>query len=143
MHILILNGPNLNMLGDRESEQYGTITYDSLCEYVSNYAHKHNVKLTIEQTNSESDLIDLIHGSKKYDGLIINPAAFTHTSVAIRDALACVKLPKIEVHLSNVHARESFRHHSYSAASCIGQVSGFGKNSYLMAINYLVELYES
>ena len=137
MNVLIINGPNLNMLGQRETEQYGELTYSELCNQLQDCGRGLNLNLTIKQSNAEHELIQWIQEASDYDALIINPAAFTHTSIAIRDALACLDIPKIEVHLSNVYAREAFRHTSYSAASCIGQVAGFGIKSYFMALNYI------
>lgn len=139
MKIRVLHGPNLNRLGVREPDVYGRETLESLNTKLEFHAKELGVKLEISQYTSESDIIEAIHQlDSGYDGLIINPAAYTHTSVAIRDALASVTLPKIEVHLSNVHAREEFRHTSLTAGACMGQICGFGVNSYLLALHQLV-----
>lgn len=139
--ILVVHGPNLNMLGTREPEIYGSDTLEDLNLYIQKYAKKLNQTVEFFQSNSEKELIDIIHASpKKYSALIINPAAFTHYSIAITDALAIISIPKIEVHLSNVHKREEFRHKSFTAAHCIGQICGFGKRSYTLALCYLSEL---
>ncbi|MDP5275682.1 type II 3-dehydroquinate dehydratase [Chengkuizengella axinellae] len=142
--ILILNGPNLNMLGIREPGVYGSQSLASIQENLKILADTLNVELTFFQSNVEGEIIEIIH--KAYgnmDGIVINPAAFTHYSYAIRDALSAVKLPTVEVHLSNIHQRESFRHISVTAPVVIGQISGFGAHSYelgLMALhNKLIE----
>tara|TARA_Y200000002_G_C22613305_1_gene634848 strand:+ start:829 stop:1269 length:441 start_codon:yes stop_codon:yes gene_type:complete len=134
--ILVINGPNLNLLGSREPDIYGSFSLDSLEKELTKYATLKQINLSFFQSNSESEIIDIIHNSKsKHDAIIINPAAFTHTSVAIRDALSAIKLPVVEVHISNIYARESFRHHSYIAPVCIGQISGFGPKGYELAID--------
>ena len=134
--ILVINGPNLNLLGSREPDIYGSFSLDSLEKDLTKYASIKQIKLSFFQSNSESEIIDTIHDSKSsHDAIIINPAAFTHTSVAIRDALSAIKLPVVEVHISNIYARESFRHHSYIAPVCIGQISGFGSKGYELAID--------
>ena len=139
MKILILHGPNLNMLGKRDPKFYGQQSLEDLNKIIEQKAESLSIKVDIYQENAEAELIKHIHEApEKYDALIINPAAFTHYSIAIRDALGSIDLPKVEVHLSNVHARESFRQESYTAAECIGQISGFGSSSYLMALDYLV-----
>lgn len=137
MTILIIHGPNLNMLGTREESIYGSKTLVDIDNDIKTEASKLDLKVDFFQSNSESDIIDVIHKApNNYSGIIINPAAFTHYSIAIRDALASISLPKIEVHLSNVHAREEFRHTSFTAGVCIGQICGFGVESYLLALNY-------
>ncbi|NDC82056.1 type II 3-dehydroquinate dehydratase [bacterium] len=141
MKILVIHGPNLNMLGTREPSVYGSITLESLNDTLIQKAKSLNVELDVFQSNSEGGLINKIqHAPQNYDALIVNPAAYTHTSIAIRDALASISIPKVEVHLSNIHAREEFRHRSVTAGVCQGQISGFGVKSYLMALYYLTEL---
>ncbi|MEO1327619.1 MAG: type II 3-dehydroquinate dehydratase [Pseudomonadota bacterium] len=138
-HILILNGPNLNLLGTREPAHYGRDTLDDIVGKVRDVASALNVDITAFQSNSESELIDRVHASSSdgTDGLIVNPAAFTHTSIALRDALAAVGKPFVEVHLSNVYAREPFRHHSYFSDLAIGVISGLGSYGYLAALQAL------
>jgi 3-dehydroquinate dehydratase-2 len=143
--ILILHGPNLNLLGKREPDVYGTTTLDDINQMLSQTAATLDASVTPFQSNHEGALVDAIHAARgQHQGILINPAAYTHTSVAIRDAIAAVALPTVEVHLSNVYKRESFRHHSYIAPVAIGQISGFGAESYrlgLMAlVNYLRSL---
>lgn len=138
LHVLVLHGPNLNLLGRREPETYGSVTLDSINDKLDSIAASLNVELSIFQENSEGALVDRIHAAfDMKDGLLINPGAYTHTSVAIRDAIAGVSLPTVEVHLSNVYKRESFRHHSYIAPVAIGQISGFGWHSYVLGLQAL------
>lgn len=142
MKILCLNGPNLNMLGTREPEKYGNTTLADIEKEISKEALKLNAEISFFQSNIEGELVTAIQKAKDvYDGIIINPAAYTHTSVAIRDAILAVNLPAVEIHLSNIHKREEFRHISYTAPVCIGQITGFGKYGYIMALyalqNYL------
>lgn len=133
--ILVLNGPNLNMLGKREPEIYGSQSLDQIMAELSETAQEININLTHLQSNAEHELIDTIHNSyQNIDFIIINPAAFTHTSVALRDALLSVNIPFIEVHLSNVHAREKFRHHSYLSDIAQGVICGLGANGYFFAL---------
>lgn len=140
MKVLILNGPNLNLLGTRKPEIYGTTTLADIQEKLEQFALAHDLTLTFQQSNHEGDLVDAIQQAKgNYDYLVINAAAYTHTSIAIRDAIEAVEIPAIEVHLSNIHAREEFRHHSYLAPVCVGQICGFGQYSYLMALQYIIE----
>ena len=145
MKILVINGPNINMLGMREPEIYGTQTYADLEKSIENYATSKKaeglpqIEIRVVQSNCEGDIVHMIHHAYgNYDALILNPGAFTHYSYAIYDALLSVSLPAVEVHISNVYKREEFRHKSVVAAACIGQISGFGFNSYLMAIDYLL-----
>lgn len=139
--ILVLHGPNLNLLGLREPQHYGNATLDSINQTLSNKAKLANITLESFQSNSEADLIDKIQSiaTKSVDFVIINPAAFTHTSVAMRDALSAVKVPFIEVHLSNVFAREAFRHHSYFTDIAVGIISGLGAKGYELALDYAIE----
>lgn len=136
--ILVLHGPNLNLLGLREPEHYGRATLDSINQELSDTARKAGASLESFQSNSEAELIAKIQSlaTDRADFIIINPAAFTHTSVALRDALSAVKIPFIEVHLSNVHAREAFRHHSYFSDLAVGVICGLGAQGYRMALDY-------
>ncbi len=140
MKILIINGANLNMLGVREPEVYGTETLADIQAYVVEKTADTGAELEFYQSNCEGEIIDKIHAAHtEYDGIVINPGAYTHYSYAICDALSSVKTPAVEVHLSNIHKRESFRHTSVTAASCIGQICGFGKYGYVMAVRALLE----
>lgn len=133
--VLLLNGPNLNLLGKREPEIYGAQTLEQLVTDLSKLAQELNIELTHTQSNSESELIDAIHQAMgQVDFIVINPAAFTHTSVAIRDALLGVDIPFIEVHISNVHAREEFRHKSFLSDKALGVICGFGVDGYEFAL---------
>lgn len=136
MRILVLNGPNLNLLGQREPEQYGSISLTQINERMLALSSELGDDLTFFQSNHEGDLIDAVHDAleNKIDFIIINPAAFTHTSIAIRDALLGVDIPFIEVRLSNVYQREPFRHHSYFSDIAVGVISGFGAHGYEMAL---------
>ena len=143
-NILLLNGPNLNMLGAREPKHYGSISLASIEEKIQTLATQHNVKVECFQANSEEKLINKIHESfQQVDFILINPAAYTHTSVALRDALLAVSIPFVEIHLSNVHKRESFRHHSYFSDVAEGVICGLGAKGYefafLFAIDYLAK----
>ncbi len=147
LKILVLNGPNLNLLGTREPEIYGTETMDSIAKDLNACAEQlDGVELEFRQSNSESDLITWIGDAKgKFDGIIINPAAFTHTSLGVADALKAVAgiVPAVEVHLSNTHAREEIRHKSLTAPGCIGQIMGFKGYSYILALQALVSYLRS
>lgn len=138
--ILVLHGPNLNLLGTREPEHYGKDTLEGINQRLLEQAKKADVQLEAFQSNAEAELIGKIQSlaSKSVDFIIINPAAFTHTSVAMRDALAAVKIPFIEVHLSNVYAREAFRHHSYFTDIAVGVISGLGAQGYSLALDYAI-----
>jgi len=138
--ILVLHGPNLNLLGTREPEHYGKETLDGINQLLLKQAKKADITLETFQSNAEAELIGKIQSlaGKSVDFIIINPAAFTHTSVAMRDALAAVKIPFIEVHLSNVYARESFRHHSYFSDIAVGVISGLGSQGYALALDYAI-----
>lgn len=139
-HILLLNGPNLNLLGTREPEKYGKTTLAEIVSDISSQADALNVKLSHLQSNAEYALIDRIHEAKgNVDYIVINPAAFTHTSVALRDALLAVSIPFIEVHLSNVHAREPFRHHSYLSDIAAGVICGLDVDGYSWALQTAVK----
>lgn len=139
--ILLLLGPNLNMVGIREKGVYGDESADSINLQVSEFANQIGYECDIYQSNHEGDLIDRIHDAMgKYDGVIINAGALTHYSYALRDAIASVCIPFIEVHMSNVYAREEFRHKSVIAPVCVGQIAGFGKNSYILALSALKNL---
>ena len=139
-NILVIHGPNLNLLGTREPEIYGADTLESINQSLSKMAEQHGINLQTVQSNNEGDIVGYIQqaGAKHVHCVIINPAAFTHTSVAIRDAFLATRLPFIEVHLSNVHAREEFRLHSYLSDLALGVISGFGKTSYLLALEAAV-----
>lgn len=137
--VLVLHGPNLNLLGLREPEVYGLTTLDQVNESLRLMASKFGVKVDCLQSNHEGNLVDAIHNARGvHEGILINPGAYTHTSIAIRDALAGVEIPTVEVHLSNIYTREEFRHHSYIAPVAIGQISGFGVDSYLLGLQALV-----
>ncbi|NOY14027.1 MAG: type II 3-dehydroquinate dehydratase, partial [Deltaproteobacteria bacterium] len=132
MKILLINGPNLNLLGTREPEVYGHETLEQIMQALAGDASARGIELETFQSNSEGALIDRVHQAKQEDcvGIIINPGGYTHTSIALRDALSGVDLPTVEVHLSNIHAREQFRHHSFIAPIAIGQICGFGALGY-------------
>ncbi len=145
MKILVINGPNLNMLGKREPEIYGTTTIEEIEKSLSEYARSfEGVELEFFQSNHEGEIVEKIQGALgTFDGILINPAAYTHTSLAIADAIKAVNLPSVEIHLSNIHSREEFRKNSFTAPACIGQIAGFGKNSYLAALFCLVKHLEN
>ena len=137
--ILVINGPNLNMLGRREPNLYGNMTLDEINKKIMDYAQKRNVELEFFHSNIEGELIDQIQNSVgHFDGIIINAGAYSHTSIAIRDAVAGINIPVAEVHISNIFKREGFRHHSYLTPVCVGSVVGFGYLSYLLALEYFV-----
>jgi len=138
--ILVLHGPNLNLLGIREPDVYGKITLAEINQLISEKARGQNYQVQIEQSNHEGVLIDRIQDAKNWaDGILINAGAYTHTSIAIRDAISGVQLPTVEVHLSNIHARDPFRHVSMIAPVCVGQICGFGFNSYLLGLQALMD----
>ena len=136
--ILVLNGPNINMLGIREKSLYGTATYDDLCELINKKAEELQINVVIRQSNSEGQLVDWIQECYgKTDGIVMNPGAYTHYSIAILDALKSVNLPAVEVHISNIHQREEFRRHCVTTAGFTGQICGLGLQGYLLALEYL------
>lgn len=137
--ILIINGPNLNLLGEREPGIYGNDTYEALCEQIMDKAENMEIKCEIFQSNHEGAIIDKLHSARlKFDGIVLNAGAYTHYSYAIRDAIAAIKIPVIEVHISNVFARDEFRKNSVIAPVCCGSISGFGLASYFLAMDALV-----
>lgn len=140
MRIVVLNGPNLNRLGKREPTIYGHETLQDIEHKLEEQAKEFQIELSFLQSNREDELIDAIHEAddQAVDGIILNPAAFTHYSIALRDAIASVDVPVVEVHISNVHQRESFRATSVTAPVCIGQITGFGSDGYLLALQSLV-----
>jgi 3-dehydroquinate dehydratase-2 len=139
MKILVLHGPNLNLLGSRENDVYGSVTLDAINRELEDLAKAEGVKLAIHQSNAEGELVDWIQkAAGAFDALLINPGAFTHTSIALRDAIAGVGIPAIEVHVSNIYRREAFRQHSYIAGVAVGQISGFGSDSYVLGLRAAV-----
>lgn len=141
MKILVINGPNLNMVGIREKTIYGTRDFKDICNYINEEGQKRNIDIKLFQSNIEGEIINEIHNAyyENYDGIIINPGAFTHYSYAILDAIKAVNINTVEVHLSNIHAREEFRHKSVIAPACIGQICGFKEFGYVMAMEALIE----
>ena len=140
-NIIVINGPNLNLLGERERSQYGSVTYDELKNNCLKYSKTLEINIEFTQSNIEGEIVTIIQeAKKKYDALIINAAGFTHTSVAIRDALAIFKKPSIELHISNIHKREEFRHRSMISDVVTGIICGLGVNGYILAINAMHEL---
>ena len=140
LKILVLHGPNLNLLGTREPSIYGTMTLEELNASLINLGIELGVLIESRQSNVEGELVTWIQEAKhRFDGLVFNPAAYTHTSIALRDAIVGVKIPMVEVHLSNIHHRESFRRRSYLASVSLGQISGFGPQSYLLGLRALVD----
>lgn len=140
LNILVLHGPNLNLLGQREPNIYGTVTLATINRLLQEKAAYLQVNMVSLQSNHEGVLVDAVHeAGQKHQGILINAGAYTHTSIALRDAIAAVKIPTVEVHLSNIYQRESFRHYSYIAPIAIGQISGFGASSYCLGLQALVE----
>jgi 3-dehydroquinate dehydratase-2 len=139
--VLILHGPNLNLLGTREPEVYGSVTLDEINRRLQDRAAERGIEVRCVQSNSEGALIDAIHDARDWaDGIVFNPGAYTHTSYALRDAIAAVGLPTVEVHLSNVDAREEFRRRSVIAPVCVGKVAGFGWYSYVLGLDGLIQV---
>jgi len=141
--ILVINGPNLNMLGKREKEFYGDITLEMINANLDKIAKSLNVEIQFFQSNLEGAIIEKIHGATDIDGMIINLGAYTHTSIAIRDALSILKKPFVEVHLSNIYSREAFRHKSFISDLAVGVIAGFKEESYFLALNALVNYLKS
>lgn len=141
MKILFLNGPNLNLLGQREPQVYGKTTLADIEAMVRKHASTRGATIDFRQTNLEGELVGWIQGAKgAFDAIVLNAAAYTHTSVALRDAIAATGVPAIEIHLSNIHAREEFRHNSLIAGVCRGQIAGFGANSYILGLEAAINI---
>lgn len=143
MKILVINGVNMNMLGSRETEKYGTMTLKDLEKDLYAFSFELGIDIETFQSNFEGEIVEKIHSAKdNFDGIVINAGAYTHTSIAIRDAISAVDIPTVEVHMTNIYKREEFRHHSYLAPVCIGQISGFGADSYKLGLkavkNFLI-----
>lgn len=139
MRILVINGVNMNMLGFRETEKYGTMTLKDLEKDLYAFSFEHEIDLETYQSNIEGEIVEKIHSAKAgVDGIVINAGAYTHTSIAIRDAISAINIPTVEVHMTNIYKREEFRHHSYLAPVCVGQISGFGTNSYKLGIEAII-----
>lgn len=144
MKILFLNGPNLNLLGTREPQVYGKTTLSDIEALVRNQAKARNVEIDFRQSNNEGELVSWIQDAKgKFEAIVLNAAAYTHTSVALRDAISATGVPTIEIHLSNIHAREEFRHKSLIAGVCRGQIAGFGAYSYVLGLNAAINIIET
>lgn len=137
--ILVIHGPNLNLLGKRKPEIYGKMNLEKINEEIKKFGKKNRIKIEIIQSNEQGEIVDAIHKSEGYSGIVINPGGYTHTSVAIRDAIEAVGTPTVEVHLSNIYAREEFRHTSITAPVCKGQISGLGWLGYILALEYLIK----
>jgi 3-dehydroquinate dehydratase-2 len=139
LRLLVLHGPNLNLLGTREPLVYGRVSLADIDKSITRHASTLGIAVQSKQTNVEGELVTCIQNARgHFDGIVINPAAYTHTSIAIRDAIAAVALPTVEVHLSNIHQREEFRHHSFISGVALGQISGFGPTGYLLAMEGLI-----
>lgn len=144
MKILFLNGPNLNLLGTREPQVYGKTTLSDIEALVRNQAKARNVEIDFRQSNNEGELVSWIQDAKgNFEAIVLNAAAYTHTSVALRDAISATGVPTIEIHLSNIHAREEFRHKSLIAGVCRGQIAGFGAYSYVLGLNAAINIIET
>ena len=139
--ILILNGPNLNLLGKRQPEIYGTLTLAQIEQRVRALAKELGIEIEFRQSNSEGELVTWIQeAANKFGAIVINPAAYTHTSLAMRDAVSAIGIPTVEIHISNIHKREQFRHHSFIAEVAVGQIAGFGVDSYLLGLRAAADL---
>lgn len=142
--VLVLNGPNLNLLGTREPDVYGTATLDDVVAAVRLAAAERGIEVYDVQANGEGDLIDALHEARtRADGVIFNPGGYSHTSIALRDAVSSIGIPVVETHLSNIHAREKFRHRSMIGGACLGVVAGFGADSYLLALDALTRRFDA
>ena len=142
--ILVVNGPNLNLLGDREPDLYGAVTLDEISRGLDDYGADRGVTIEHFQSNIEGELLDALHGGRgSADGIVLNAGAFTHYSIALRDAIAAIGVPVVETHISNVHAREDFRHTSVIASVCLGVITGFGPTGYRLAVDALIDHLES
>lgn len=139
--ILVIHGPNLNLLGEREPGVYGSDTFETVNNEIVQKAKECNFECEVFQSNHEGEIIDKLHSARlEFDGIVLNAGAYTHYSYAIRDAIAAIKIPVVEVHMSNVHKREEFRHHSVISPVCVGVIAGFGKNSYLLGVEALADI---
>ena len=139
--ILVIHGPNLNLLGEREPGVYGSDTFETVNNEIMQKAKECNFECEVFQSNHEGEIIDKLHSARlEFDGIVLNAGAYTHYSYAIRDAIAAIKIPVVEVHMSNVHKREEFRHHSVISPVCVGVIAGFGKNSYLLGVEALADI---
>lgn len=144
MKILVINGVNMNMLGVREPEKYGSLTLKELEKELFAYSFELGIDIETYQSNHEGEIVEKIHSAKDlFDGIVINAGAYTHTSVAIRDAINAVEIPTVEVHMTNIYKREEFRHHSYIAPVCVGQISGFGLDSYKLGLKAVINYIEN
>lgn len=140
LRVLVLHGPNLNLLGAREEAWYGSTSLEAINAAIAKLAQQEGVRVEFRQSNLEGELVTWIQEAReRFDAIVINPAGYTHTSVAIRDAIAAVAMPTIEVHLTNIYRREEFRHHSYVAGVALGQISGFGPNGYLLGLRAAID----
>jgi len=138
--ILVMNGPNLNLLGEREPGVYGSLSLEDVNQRIKDFCDQNDVQVDFYQSNIEGELINALHEARiKYDGVVLNAGALTHYSIALRDAIASIRIPVVEVHMSNVHAREEFRKTSVIAPVCLGSISGFGYNSYILGVTAIIK----